>query len=55
MPIDWMMKTTTWQKNTKKKKKKLKELSVLKKQKEKKNPFIKLSDLENIFISGVQL
>lgn len=33
MPIDWMMKITTWQKNTKKKKKKLKELSVLKKRK----------------------
>lgn len=34
MPTDWMMKITTWQKNTKKKKKKLKELSVLNKEKE---------------------
>lgn len=32
MPTAWMMKITTWQKNTKKKKKKLTELSVLKKE-----------------------
>lgn len=34
IPTAWMMKITTWQKNTKKKKKKLKELSVLKKERE---------------------
>lgn len=41
MPTAWMMKITTWQKNTKKKKKKLKELSLLKmRRKKKKNHYL---------------